>query len=176
MMNSLIQLFKSFFIIGAGAYGGGLVTIPLIHHEIVLKQNWIDFEKMTSLLAVSQMTPGPIAVNSATFVGFRIGSGSGSIVATIGVLLPSMLIMMVVAGLLERMSKNRHIERIRQGFQIGVLSLILFATWNYGSAVISGWQELAMGIAAFSFLIAFEGRFHPVFVILSCGIIGIFIF
>jgi len=109
-MRTLVQLFLSFLLIGIGAYGGGLLTIPLIQHEIGVQQGWLSFDEIASLLAIAQMTPGPIAVNTATFVGFRISGLIGSAAAA----------------------------------------------------------ELGL-------LIAFEGKLHPVFVILACGLFGLFV-
>lgn len=171
-MQGLLRLFTSFALIGLGAYGGGLVTIPLIQHEIVVRQNWLTFDEMAQLLALAQMTPGPIAINAATFVGFRIGGGVGAAVATLAVVLPSIAILILLAPFVDRISKNGHVQKLREGLQIGVLSLILFATWSYGSGAITGWLDLAIAVAAFSVLVAFEGKLHPVFVILACGAIG----
>lgn len=174
-MQILSKLFVSFALIGIGAYGGGLVVIPLIQHELVVRQNWLTFDDMSRLLAVSQMTPGPIAVNAATFVGFRIGGGIGAAVATLAVVLPSIAILVLAAPLMDRISKNAHMRQLREGIQIGVLSLILFATWSYGVGAITGWLDFALGVAAFSALVAFEGKLHPVFVILACGLLGLIV-
>ena len=176
-MQILSRLFISFALIGIGAYGGGLVTIPLIQHEIVVSQSWMTFEAMTGLLAVAQMTPGPIAINAATFVGYRIGGGSvGAAVATFAVVLPAIVILLLLAPFVDRVSTNSHVWKLRQGMQIGVLSLILFATWSYGSVAITSWLDLLIGAAAFAVLVASEGRLHPVFVILACGLAGLVIF
>ncbi|HRR31847.1 MAG TPA: chromate transporter [Candidatus Sumerlaeia bacterium] len=174
-MKILLQLFLSFALIGIGAYGGGLVAIPLIQHEIVFKQQWLSFGEMSQLLAVAQMTPGPIAINAATFVGFRFGGIIGSAVATLAVVLPSITILVLVAPLVDFASKNAHVRHLRQGLQIGVLSLILFATWSFGSGAVTGWRDLAMAAAAFAVLVAFEGKLHPVIVILASGFLGMFV-
>jgi chromate transporter len=175
-MRTLAQLLLSFSLIGIGAYGGGLLTIPLIQHEIGVRQGWLAFDEIASLLAIAQMTPGPIAVNAATFVGFRIGGTAGAAVATLAVILPSIIILIFVAPFVDRISKNKHALRLREGIQLGVVSLILFATWSYGSVVITGGLDLAIGAAAFAALTAFEGKLHPVFVILACGVIGMAVF
>ncbi len=175
-MQTALQLFRSFLLIGLGAYGGGLVTIPLIQHEIVVNQQWLTFDQMASLLAVAQMTPGPIAVNAATFVGFQINGLLGAMIATFAVILPAILILFWLAPLVDRISHNLYMLKIRQGIQLGVLSLILYATWFYGVGVTEGWLDLAIGIAAFAVLVIFEGKLHPIFVILACGVLGLIIF
>ncbi|MDD2236944.1 MAG: chromate transporter [Kiritimatiellae bacterium] len=174
-MQMLWQLFKSFALIGVGAYGGGMVTIPLIQHAIVNRHQWLAFDEMASLLAIAQMTPGPIAVNAATFTGFRIAGFAGAATATLAVVLPCILIMILVAPFMERISRNPHVRQIREGVQIGVLSLILYATWSYGSMAIHNLLELAIGLTAFLLLLLFEGRLHPVFVILAGGVAGLFL-
>ena len=175
-MQMLIKLFMSFALIGLGAYGGGLVTIPLIQHELVEARHWLGFNEMARIVAIAQMTPGPIAINAATFTGFRLSGILGSIVATVAVVLPSILILVLLVSWIERFKNNGYINRLGQGIQLGVLSLILFAVWSYGHAAIKGWLDLAIAAAAFLLLIAFEKRLHPILVILACGIIGLIIF
>lgn len=175
-MQMLIKLFASFMLIGLGAYGGGLVTIPIIQHELVDSRHWLAFDEMARILAIAQMTPGPIAVNAATFTGFRLSGILGAAVATIAVVLPSILILVLLVPFIDRFKKNGHLQKFGQGIQIGVLSLILFAVWSYGYAAIKGCMDLAIAVAAFLFLVAFEGKLNPIIVILACGIIGVVVF
>jgi len=175
-MRILTGLFVSFSLIGLGAYGGGLVTIPLIQHELVEQRQWMEFDDMARILAVAQMTPGPIAVNAATFTGFRLGSVPGAIVATASVIFPSLLILVALAPFAGRFKHNSHVRKLRKGIQLGVLSLIIFAVWSYGSGVVQGLLELSIAAAAFLFLVIFEGKLHPLVVILSCGALGALIF
>ncbi len=176
MISSYFQLIKSFMLVGLGAYGGGLVTIPLIQHEIVTVHGWLSLKELASLLAIAQMTPGPIAINAATFVGFHMGGFIGAASSTLAVVLPSISLMALVAPFVDRIQHNQHVKRVRKGFQVGVLSLIIFAAWSYGSVAISGSFDLFLAIAAFLALVAFEGRLHPLVITLACGLLGIFIF
>lgn len=166
----------SFVLIGVGAYGGGLVTIPLIQHEIVMKQGWLSFQEMAQLLAIAQMTPGPIAVNAATFVGYTTGGVIGAAVATAAVVLPSQVILILLSSFIDRIRENIHVKKVMQGIQLGVLSLIIFATWSFGSGVIQEWTDLIIAAAASCSLLIFEGKLHPIFVILACGVLGLIIF
>jgi len=175
-LESLLSLFISFMIIGIGAYGGGMVTIPLIQHEIVVKNNWLLLDEMAEIFAIAQMTPGPIAINSATFTGFRIAGILGAIVATLAVILPSISIFTLLTPIITRYKENKHFCRLRNNMQLGVLSLIFFAVWSYGSAVIKGFSDLVIAIIAFLFLVYFEKKLHPIVVILTCGVIGLIIF
>jgi chromate transporter len=176
-MKLFVDLFVSFMIIGIGAYGGGMVTIPLIQHEIVTSRKWLAFKDMAEVFAIAQMTPGPIAINAATFTGFKVGGIFGSILATLSVVLPSMLILTFLGLLIiDRYGKNNYMVRFRSGMQVGVLSLIFYAVWSYGSAAITGWLDFGIALFSFLMLIIFEGKLHPIIVILTCGIIGMLIF
>ena len=88
-----LQLFLSFLQIGAFSFGGGYAALPLIRHQVVEANGWLQLSEFTDLITISQMTPGPIAVNSATFVGIRIAGIPGALVATLGCILPSCLLL-----------------------------------------------------------------------------------
>ena len=126
-MDSLFELFISFLIIGIGAYGGGLVTVPLIQHEIVVKYKWLTLREMSELLAIAQMTPGPISINTATFTGYRLAGVAGSIMATAAVVLPSIIFFTLLTPIITQFKENSHFYRINKSLQLGVLSLILYA-------------------------------------------------
>jgi chromate transporter len=175
-MQLLFKLFVSFALIGLIAYGGGLVAIPLIQHEIVGNRQWLNINEMTEIVAIAQMTPGPIAINAATLTGFHVAGVAGSVVATLAVLLPSILILVMITPFIERAGENKLILKLRQGTQLGVLSLIFFAVWSYGLAVVTDWRDLAIVVVSFLFLVAFEGKLHPVIVVLACGAAGLIIF
>jgi chromate transporter len=175
-MQMLLKLFMSFMLIGLGAYGGGLVTIPLIQHELVVSRHWLEFNEMARIVAISQMTPGPIAVNAATFIGFRLNGILGAAVATLAVLLPSIVILVLLVPWLDRFKKNEHLRKFGQGIQIGVLSLIIFAVWSYGYAAIKSWLDFVIAAAAFLFMVAFERKLNPIIIILACGVIGVLVF
>jgi chromate transporter len=175
-MQMLIKLFMSFVFIGLGAYGGGLVTIPLIQYELVANRHWMEFDEMARILAIAQMTPGPIAINAATFTGFRLQGILGAILATTAVVLPSILILIMIMPWVEKFKDNRYVIRFGQGIRLGVLSLIFYAVWSYGHAAIEGWLDLVIAAGTFLFLIVFEGKAHPIIAILICGLIGMFVF
>jgi chromate transporter len=171
-MHLLIKLCISFMLVGLGAYGGGLVTIPLIQHELVVSRHWLGFDEMARILAIAQMTPGPIAVNAATFTGFRLSGIAGSVVATAAVVLPSIVILALIVPWIEKFRDNGYVNTFGRGIRLGVLSLILFAVWSYGVAAVRGWVDMLIASSAFLFFIAFEGKLHPIVVILLCGLVG----
>ena len=97
MMLLYLQLYWSFFKIGLFSIGGGYASLPLIEKEIVEAHHWISMEMFTDIITISQMTPGPIAINSSTFVGIQIGGIPGAVVATLGCVTPSLIIVLFLA-------------------------------------------------------------------------------
>jgi len=175
-MQKLWLLAVAFAIIGIGAYGGGLVTVPLIDHELVKTRHLLHKDEMSKIVAIAQMTPGPIAVNAATFVGFRVAGLGGALFATSIVVLPGIMILTALGYVRGWIQPNQHFLRLRRGLRAGVLSLLLFAIWCYGQVVITGLAELAIAIGAFLILTMFEGKVHPLAVIAGSGLVGLLIF
>lgn len=127
-METLISLYAYFFKIGALAFGGGYAILPLIQEYIVETEGWLTMAEFTDLVAISQMTPGPIAINAATFVGAKVAGIPGSIVATLAVTSPQFIVMMVLGYLL--FSKKKKIDilnRILKGIKPGIIGLIFIA-------------------------------------------------
>jgi chromate transporter len=175
-MDKLWTLAVSFIIIGIGAYGGGLVTVPLMQHELVEGHQLLSMDEMSKIVAIAQMTPGPIAVNGATFVGFRAAGIVGALIATVVVVLPGVSTLAIASYLRRRMQPSYHLLRFRRGLRAGVLSLLLYATWQYGWGVINGPIELAIAMGAFLILTMFEGKVHPLAVIAGAGVVGLLVF
>jgi len=175
-MQKVWLLAVTFAIIGIGAYGGGLVAVPLIDHELVKTRHMLQKEEMSQLVAIAQMTPGPIAVNAATFVGFRVAGLGGALLATSVVVLPGLMILTALAYVRRWIQPNEHFLRLRRGLRAGVFSLLLFAICSYGHVVITGLPELALAIGAFLILTILEGKVHPLAVVAASGVVGLLIF
>jgi chromate transporter len=175
-MQTLWSLVVGFIIIGIGAYGGGLVTVPLMQYELVENRGLLSMDEMSRIVAVAQMTPGPIAVNGATFVGYRAAGVRGALLASTVVVLPGILLLATFLGVQSRIPPNVHFLRLRRGLRAGVLSLLLFATWSYGRSVLVGPVELAIAGGAFLLLTLSQGKVHPLAVIAGAGLIGWLIF
>ena len=105
-MNILVRLFLSFFQIGLFSIGGGYAAMPLIKAEVVDSHGWLTAVEFSDLVTIAEMTPGPIAINSATFVGMRVAGIAGVVVATLGNVLPSVIIMVILARLYEKYAKQ----------------------------------------------------------------------
>ncbi len=171
-----LKLFITFFKIGLFTFGGGYAMIPLIQHEIVINNQWIDAATFTDIIAVSQMTPGPIGINSATYVGYTVtGSVWGAAVATIAVSLPSFIIILLITALYNQFKKNRWFEAALRGIRPVVLGLIASAAILLVTKEnFRDWTSWAIFIAAF---IATQwGKLNPILVIIAAGIAGYLIY
>ncbi len=126
-MNKKLDLFLTFFKIGAFTFGGGYAMVPLIKNEAADKKGWISDTDMLDITAIAESSPGPIAINSATFVGYKTAGIWGSVCATLGVVLPSFIVISVLGALLDRFSSLTPVKYAFFGIRAGVLALILKA-------------------------------------------------
>ena len=121
------NLFFVFFKVGLFSFGGGYAILPLMQHEVVDINKWISFKEFMDIVAVSQITPGPISINLATHVGYRIGETLGSTIATTSVVLPSIIIVSLIVIFLKRFSKLPVVQRIFKSLRVTIVGLILAA-------------------------------------------------
>ena len=122
-----LNLFFVFFKVGLFSFGGGYAILPLMQHEVVDINKWISFKEFMDIVAVSQITPGPISINLATHVGYRIGGTFGSTIATTSVVLPSIIIVSLIVIFLKRFSKLPVVQRIFKSLRVTIVGLILAA-------------------------------------------------
>ncbi len=175
-MGILLQLYVSFLLIGISAYGGGIATIALIQYEIVTVHGWLTATQMRDVITLSQMTPGPIAINSATLTGYKIAGIGGALLASLAVITPGILLLiMYILGVSHLQSKDT-LNRVKISLHPGILALIIYAVYTFGKVSIDG--LVTGGIAAVAFFaILFGGRkVHPVLVVIAAGLLGIAIF
>ncbi len=137
-----LKLFISFLKIGAFSFGGGYAAMPIIQSEVVDTYKWLTVEEFTDLITISQMTPGPIAINSATFVGIRIGGVVGAAVATLGCILPSTILLIFLAWMYKKYKKLTVIQSILSVLRPAVVVMIAIS----GIKIL----ESALGINGFS--------------------------
>jgi chromate transporter len=172
MMHRNLDLFFTFLKIGSFTFGGGYAMIPLIQGEMVEKKKWITEEEMVDMIAIAESTPGVIAVNSATFVGYKIGKFWGSLLATIGVVLPSLIVIILVSLFFENFLEIKMVDYAFRGIRAGVsvlifnaaikflkvapksaLGLFLIALSFFTSLFISGFRYLSVSLIAFGAVI-----------------------
>jgi chromate transporter len=123
----LWELFWTFLKIGALTFGGGLAMMPIMRKEVVEKRNWVDDEDVLKILVISESTPGVFAINSATFIGYKIAKFKGSVLATLGVIIPSFIIISVISLFIIQFKEFKLVEYAFYGIQAGVAILIFRA-------------------------------------------------
>ena len=179
-----LHLFYTFFKIGLFGFGGGYAMLSMIQGEVVTRYGWLSPQEFTDIVAISQMTPGPIGINSATYVGFTVtGSVWGSIVATFAVVLPSFLLMLTISKFFLKYQKHPVVESIFNGLRpavVGLLAsaaLVLMNVENFGSPTEDTYSFV---ISIIIFLIAFIGtrkyKANPILMIIACGIAGLLLY
>lgn len=169
--STLIRLFFTFFKIGAFTFGGGYAMIPLIQKEVVEARKWATDEDILEIIAIAESTPGPIAINSATFIGFRVGGFFGAFFATLGVVLPSFLIISIISLVLKEFQELKAVRYAFYGIRAGVLALILKALYTMYKKVPKG--TVSYVIMALSFVLTAVFDINVLIVIIGCAIIGL---
>ena len=178
-----LQLFWSFLQIGLFSVGGGYAAMPLIQAQVVQNYNWLTMNEFTDLITIAEMTPGPIAVNSATFVGIRIAGFPGALVATLGCILPSLLIVSLLAVVYYRYKTLSLLQNVLASLRPVVVALIASAgvsillqvafSGNGTSATSINWIGTALFAAAFVALRKF--KCNGILVMLFCGICNLLV-
>jgi chromate transporter len=166
----------SFIIIGAGSFGGGFSTIPMIEHEIVHVRGWITSEELAELITIAQMTPGPIGVNAATYTGFRIAGVGGAVAATAGFTLPSIVFCSALVWLLIALGNAAWMDTLKKIIQPAVVGLIIAAVMMYGKTAITDTYSAVMASLTFVILAVSRDKIHPILLILCGGIAGVAIY
>ena len=171
-MSLLLDLFCAFFRIGLFTFGGGYAMLPLLQREIVEKKHWATEEELLDYFAVGQCTPGIIAVNTATFVGFKEKKLSGAIFATLGIVSPSLVIITVIAALLSNFAHIAAVQNAFAGIRVAVCVLIL-------NSIVKLWKKSVVDKLTFAvFLAVFIGsvllsHVSPVVFIVAAAVLGI---
>ena len=129
-MNKNLELFLTFMKIGAFTFGGGYAMIPLIQREVCDNKHWLNEDDILEVVAIAESTPGPVAINAATFVGSRTAGTLGAVCATLGVVLPSFLIISLISFILKAFQESRAVQYAFMGIRAGVLALILKAVYT----------------------------------------------
>ena len=179
-----LQLFYTFFKIGLFGFGGGYAMLSMIQGEVVTRYGWLTPQEFTDIVAISQMTPGPIGINSATYVGFTAtGSVWGSIIATLAVVLPSFILMLAISKFFLKYQKHPVVEAVFSGLRpavVGLLAsaaLVLMNAENFSSPDEDMYSFI---ISIIIFLVAFIGtrkyKANPILMIIACGIAGLILY
>lgn len=176
-----VQLFWSFIQIGLFSFGGGYAAMPLIQSQVVTAHGWLSMAEFTDLITISQMTPGPIAVNSATFVGLKIAGVPGAIVATLGCILPSCIIVTILAKLYLKYRKLDMLQGILHSLRPAVVAMIaasgvlilITAFWGNEQATLQETKWVMVGIFMFALLLLRKTKINPISVMILSGFIKV---
>lgn len=167
-------LFATFFKIGAFTFGGGYAMIPIIHREVVEGHRWMTDDDMLDLLAIAESTPGPIAINSATFIGYRQAGLLGSAMATLGVVLPSFLIISVVALFYVRFKEISWVFYAFEGIKSAVIVLMLSAVIKLSRH--SKATPLTVSLTLAAFLCSAIVGIDVILILVAAAVVGLFTF
>ncbi|MRH43304.1 chromate transporter [Aquibacillus halophilus] len=161
----ILQIFLSFLKIGPATFGGGYAMIPMIEREVVDKKKWIRNKDVTEIFAIAESVPGAIAINSATFIGYRLAGVRGAVAAMVGVLLPTFIIVVILSMLFLIVKDNPHIESAFIAIRATIVALIVYAAYKIGMTAV--YDKTTLGIATVTTAILFFLHVHPVVVIIS---------
>ncbi len=165
------ELFVTFLKIGAFTFGGGYAMIPLIKEEVVTRKHWISEEDVLDVVAIAESTPGPIAINSATFVGYKTAGFWGSFAATLGVSLPSFVIIYIISFVLRQFESLAAVKYAFTGVRASVLALIVNALYSMYRSCPKG--PVSYLLMAFAFAMVAFVNMNVLYVILICAGIGV---
>ena len=170
-MKALWALYISFFRIGILTFGGGLAMLPMLKYELVEKRSWITENTLLDCYAIGQCTPGIIAVNTATFVGYKRKGISGGIIATLGMVSPSLLIITVVAVFLQALIGEPLVQHALVGIRGGVCGLMLNTVYMLAKKSLV--NPFCIAVCAGTFLLAFFTKLPTVLIIVLAGAVGV---
>lgn len=169
-MKFYIDLFLAFFRIGAFTLGGGYAMVPLIEREVVENKKWLEGTEFIDALAIAQSLPGPIAVNTSVFVGYKVRGLVGSLVGLLGTVLPSFICMLVIAAFFSQIRENPTVAAIFTGIRPAVVALIAASVWSLGKKAKLNWFTAGVGLAAA--LAVWLANLSPAWVVMILAVFG----
>ena len=174
-----LQLFISYLKIGFFGFGGGYAMLSLIQNEVVVQNAWLTNAEFTDIVALSQMTPGPVAFNSATYVGYEVAGCWGSVVATVSVCLPALTLMILITKFFILLHNNRYVKGLNAGMRpvvIGMIGaaalLLMFPETQEGASFIDGWSWVLFIVA----MVAAYKKVNPILLIVLSAVAGVAIY
>lgn len=181
-----IELFLAFFKIGLFSFGGGYAAVPLIQSQIAEKNHWLEMSQFADLITIAEMTPGPIAVNSATFVGQQIAGFPGSVICTLGCVLPSLIIVLLLSWLYMKFRNLNTVQGVLTGLRPAIvamissagLSLLVLALFNSSltQIVLTDFRIVEGILFIVSLILLRKFKVNPIIIIFASGIIGTIVY
>lgn len=179
-MSLLVQLFFDFFKIGLFSIGGGYAIIPAIKDQVVILRNWISLQEFTDIITISQMTPGPLAVNTSTFVGMRVAGVTGALLATIGCIFMGVVITVSLYKLFSKYSYSEYFKEMLKGLKSASLGLIasaaaiILALAFFGSEtiVLSAINMSSVVLCILALILVRKTKLNPIVIMILCGFLN----
>jgi chromate transporter len=173
-MMLYLDIFITFFKIGLFSFGGGYAMLPLIQQEVTLNHNWVTVKEFIDIVAISQITPGPIAINSATYIGYKVTGVYGSVLATLGVAAPSIIIMLIICRFFFKFKNNKNVEYAFLGLRPATVGLVAAAAIlvAYGSFI--DYKSIIIFIAAF--VLSYKYKADPILLTIISGAAGFILY
>lgn len=164
----LFQMFITFFKIGAFTFGGGYAMIPIIQEEMVSKKKWIDENEFLDAIAVAQGSPGPVAVNTSIYVGYRVKGLPGALMAALGTVLPSFIIILLIAKFFYQYRDNPILDKIFLGIRPAIVALILSAVYKLMRSSRLGYKKLIISLVSVLAIVFLN--ISPIYLVIAGGL------
>ena len=174
MIELLIKLFLAFWKIGTFSFGGGYAMLPFIQEEIVNQHAWISINEFMDIIGISQMTPGPVAINSATFVGYKVSGVMGSIFATVGVVLTSFILVSIASKMLDKFKESKFVKAALLGMRPVLIALIIDAFLRLAKEAYIDMKSIIITLIIGVLLLS--KKVHPILVIVIAAILGLLLY
>lgn len=169
-MELLIDIFMSFAKVGLFTFGGGYAALRLIQSEIIISKAWLTMEEFLDVVAIAEVTPGPIALNASTFIGYKLSGIPGAIVGTVGVIFFPVLIMLVLTYFVNKLKDNKKMKAIKTMLRAVVIGLIASAAYTMGAAALGSTLSLVIFAAALAAVILLKA--DPILLLLVTAVAG----
>lgn len=169
-MELLIDIFISFAKVGLFTFGGGYAALRLIQSEIIISKAWLTMEEFLDVVAIAEVTPGPIALNASTFIGYKLSGIPGAIVGTVGVIFFPVLIMLVLTYFVNKLKDNKKMKAIKTMLRAVVIGLIASAAYTMGAAALGSTLSLVIFAAALAAVILLKA--DPILLLLVTAVVG----
>jgi len=173
-MLVLWEIFLAFAKVGIFGYGGGPSMIPLVQVEVVDAHHWLTAEEFVDTLAMGNALPGPIATKMAGYIGFRLAGLPGAVVGVTGMVLPSLVLMLLLAGVLITYKDSRYVQATLKAVRPVVVALLAITVWEIFPSSIKGWDTALIGIGAFAVVVFLN--VHPALAIVGAVILGVLVY
>ena len=170
MLETLLQACIAFLKIGAFSFGGGYAVVAFIQREVVEGHGWITPENFVNVVAIAEMTPGPIAVNSSTFVGYNLAGILGGIVCSASTLAIPFVLALIVAIYFSKFKDNIYLKNALSGIRPAVIGLIAASCLSVGKISFSGWECVIFFLVAL--VMVWKAKINPIIALTTCGVLG----